>query len=73
MSDVLAQAQVLREEAQFKLRQMFGVDESNHNGCIDRIVECIIGSAVMEMSHIFNKSFAEATEDGATDSSEKAE
>ena len=75
MSDntALGQAQVLREEAQARLRGMFGVPEGEHNGVIDRIVECIVGSAVLEMTHIINQSFEESVSHGASDSSKKSE
>ena len=53
--DCKKQSELLKAEAVRLLDRMFGIPEGHSNGTTDRIVDCIIGAAMMEISDIVKK------------------
>jgi hypothetical protein len=46
------EADKLRAEAKVRLTQMFGIQEGYSSGAVERIVDCIIGAAILESAAI---------------------
>ena len=49
-TDVQLEADKLRHEAKVLLKRMFNIAEGESNGNVERIVDCIVGAAILEIS-----------------------
>ena len=52
MNEVKTQADIQRAEAKRLLRGMFGMTEGERNGTVERIVDCIVGAALLEAASL---------------------
>jgi hypothetical protein len=63
VNEVIKQADIQRAEAKRLLRGMFGIKEGESNGTIERIVDCIVGAALLESVAIAAMAQKEAARD----------
>lgn len=49
------QAALQKSEAMQLMRRMFGIREGESNGIVERIVDCIIGAAILETTIIMTE------------------
>ena len=52
MNEASKQADIQRAEAKRLLRGMFGMTEGESNGTVERIVDCIVGAAILECANL---------------------
>lgn len=50
MNEAGKQADLQRDEAKRLLRAMFGIRDGESNGTVERIVDCVIGAAMLEIA-----------------------
>ena len=55
-------AEELKSEAKHKLCRMFDIPEGYSSGVVERIVDCIVGAAILETADLMSKAQPPAPE-----------
>lgn len=66
MNKAQQEADKLRHEAKTLMRRMFGIAEGESNGTVERLVDCIISTAILEIASMNHEAAKDASLNRAT-------